>query len=173
MRRIKSLRTVTMSRLRLLNSVLVLFCRFYDFDGAVSATKFDKFHLFSNLFLVVIVCYYYLRWSLCHYFTTILRILVFKNHLHQNISKPYTFWFILKLVPNVFQPHEVSMSISMLRRLMIWHKVCNLLLMINLWKIIEHRIPTHLPLITTMIVQFDFECWIIDTTTYCWCVTFA
>jgi hypothetical protein len=28
-----------------------------DFDGAVSATKFDKFHLFSDLFLVVIICY--------------------------------------------------------------------------------------------------------------------
>ena len=28
-----------------------------DFDRAVSATKFDKFHLFSNLFLAVIICY--------------------------------------------------------------------------------------------------------------------
>jgi len=28
-----------------------------DFDGAMSATKFDKFHLFSNLFLAVIICY--------------------------------------------------------------------------------------------------------------------
>ena len=105
-----------------------------------------------------------LEMILCHYFTTILRILLFKNHLRQNISKPYTFWFIVKIGSECFPTSQGKYSISMLSKLMIWHKVCNLLLMINLWKIIEHRIPTHLPLITIMICTIWF--WMLNNKYY-------
>lgn len=63
MRWIKYSITVIMSRLMLqcvelqVSSKLI----YEDFDGAVSTTKFDKFLFFSNLILVVTVCYYYLR----------------------------------------------------------------------------------------------------------------
>jgi len=62
MRRIKSSRTVTMSRLRLRNNVC-WFCRFpltwfVKILMELSATKFDKFLvLYFSLLLVIFICY--------------------------------------------------------------------------------------------------------------------